>query len=410
MLIERYTYLGGLATGAVVLWMHDMDDGKEITVAGLVDEFIERLDRLGGSLRPDKEDLFKSATPEMRDKYFSHPLILERVYRGLEDPSNVPYVRHCLFADVEASKFALFQMIEDAGVRLRLHSWFVEPIMEANKVTGVVTMSKEGLQAVKAKVVIDATGDGDVFAAAGSDFVHCRYVASVAHFMSNVDIAKANGFRKKHPDEALKLDTQVSRLYEPKEEDWPADVGGRQVTWWIACANPNVAWCGARPKTADVDALNVGDLTKLEMEGRKRIWDVLDFVRKNYPGFENAYISKTGDQAAVRASRLLVGEYELTLQDMREGKWFEDSIGRGAHYYYPYRSLLPKNVDNLLAVGRCCSTEPAAQHLYRSWPPMMVTGEAAGTAAALAVDSGKLVKEVDVPELQRRLADQGVIL
>ena len=182
-----------------------------------------------------------------------------------------------------------------------------------------------------------------------------------------------------------------------------------EPTVWHLTADPAVVWCN-RPHMHGYDGIDVEHLTYLEIEGRKRIWKVLDFVRKNYPGFENAYVSRTGDQIGVRKTRLLAGEYMLTLDDIRNGVRFEDTVGRGKGYYYPYRCLVPMTVDNLLVPGRHCSIESVAQRQARQWPPCMVTGQAAGTAAAMALESGVKVRNLDIPALQRRLKNQGVIL
>ena len=409
MLVERYAYLGGLATGAMVIWMHDMDDGQQVTVAGIVNEFTERLEHLNGLRRPANEDLFKITSRELQEKYYRLPFI-EPVHRGSPELGNPEFVRHSALVDIEASKYAFFQMVEEAEVNLRLHNPFVEPLTEGDEVLGALLLGKMGLHAVTAKVTIDATGDGDVFANAGADFTAMRYVVSVPHYLGNVDTRKAIRFYQEHPEEAKDLDTEVGRLYEPQgKKGWPADVGGRSTTWWMLSANENMVW-GVRPREAAMDALKLEDLTQVEVEGRKRIWNALEFIRVHYPGFENAYVAKVADQTAVRVSRLLLGEHVLTLEEMRRGQQFPDSIGRGANYYYPYRCLLPKKVENLLVVGRCCSVEPKAMCLYRSWPPMMVSGQAAGTAAALAVESGVRVRNVDLPTLQHRLREQRVIL
>ena len=386
MLVERYGYLGGLATGALVVLLDDMYYENEITVAGIVDELQDRLESLGGLVRPPEEDRFKNDV-EVQHKWRMWPVI-----------DNKGTVTYRSTMDIESCKYVLFQMMEEAGVKLRLHSWFTDVLMEGNEVKGAVFMSKSGLHAVNARVVIDGTGDGDVLAKAGADFVHGRYMISVPHYMGNVDTAKAVRFVDEHPEDAMLLDAEVRRIY-----------GGSWAHWWRLTSDPTVVWCTC-PHMTGYDAIDVEDLTYLEIEGRKRIWKALDFVRENYPGFENAYISRTGDQIGVRQSRLLVGEYTLTVEDLRNRVRFDDTVGRGKGFYFPYRCLLPKKVDNLLVVGRHCSVESKAQRQTRQWPPCMVTGQAAGTAVALALESGVSVRDVDIATLQARLKDQGVLL
>lgn len=391
MLVERYGYLGGLATGALVIHLDDMYHDGQITVAGIVDEFQNRLESMGALVRPPKDELFK-ANPELHKKWYWWGLLDGW---GRTEPAPVAY--RAAF-DVETGKYVLMQMVEEAGVKLRLHSWCTTALVEGSEVKGVVLFSKSGYQAVRAEIVIDTTGDGDVFASAGAEYVHGSYLTTVAHFIGNVDTAKVTKFVEEHPKEAKLLNDQVRRIY-----------GGSWAEWWWPTLHPGVVWCNC-PHTSEYDALAVEDLTHWEVEGRKRIWKALDFVRENYPGFENAHIARTGDQIGVRQSRLLVGEYVLTKDDVRNGVRFKDSVGRGAGYYYPYRCFLPKKIENLLVAGRHCSIEPVAQRQAREWPPCMVTGQAVGTAAAMALESEVQVRDVDVVSLQRRLEGQGVIL
>src|SRR5262249_36591345 len=137
---------------------------------------------------------------------------------------------------------------------------------------------------------------------------------------------------------------------------------------------------------------------------------VIDFVRARCPGFEKAYVLDAAPQVGVRTTRLLDGEYVVTREDVLERRTFPDVVARGRDYYTPYRSLVPKAVDGLLVAGRCYSATPEAHRLSREIPPVMVMGEAAGTAAALSLESGVTPRRVDVTVLQKRLVAQGVNL
>jgi hypothetical protein len=148
----------------------------------------------------------------------------------------------------------------------------------------------------------------------------------------------------------------------------------------------------------------------VEYEARKRIFAALDFARKNLPGFERAQLVDTAPQLGVRQTRLLRGEYVLTKNDVLERRWFADRIGQGRDYYYPYRVMLPASVDNLLVAGRCFSATSEAQKMSREIPPMFVLGQAAGVAAALAVEQNSLPRQLDVTEIQDRLRRQGALL
>jgi FAD-dependent oxidoreductase family protein len=137
---------------------------------------------------------------------------------------------------------------------------------------------------------------------------------------------------------------------------------------------------------------------------------VIDLVRARYPGFERAWILDAAPQLGVRQTRLLEGEYVVTKEDIVGRRTFPDVIARGRDYYTPYRSLLPRGVDGLLVAGRCYAATPEAQKISREIPPLMVMGEAAGTAAALSLESGVAPRRVDVATLQKRLVAQGVNL
>ena len=391
MLIDRYGYLGGLANGALVILMADMDNTEMITVAGLVSEYQERMEGMGGLLRPSSDELFK-ASDDLHNKWYWHGLLAGW---GRYPPAAVAYGA---LIDIETSKYLMFQMAEEAKVKLRLHSWCTAALTEGNTVTGVVLVSKSGYQVIKSKIIIDTTGDGDVFSSAGAEFVHGEYLISQAHLMANVDTERLVEFCEENPEKAEELNREVRRIY-----------GGSWREWFWLTPNPSVVWCNC-PHIKGYDAINVEHLTFLEHEARKRIWTALDFVRKNYPGFENASVSRTSDQIGVRQSRLLVGEYTVTMDDVRNSVRFDDTVGRGKAYYYPYRCFVPKKLDNLLVAGRHSSFTPSAQKVAREWPPCMVTGQAVGNAAALALDSNVLVRQVDVPSLQNLLIDQGVIL
>lgn len=391
ILVERYAYLGGLATGAMVLQMNDMCDGDEVVIAGIVNELIDRLDKLGGVIKPELEELFKSnETLHNKWKWFG---VLEKY--GTPFPDKVIYRP---IIDVECTKFALQQLIEDSGVKVKYHSTFTKALVTDNVIDGAVFYSKEGYYAIKAKVIIDATGDGDVFTSAGAEYAKGNFIITTSHFIGNVDTEMLKRFSKENPDRFEEINDQVRSIY-----------GLSWLQWMFFTVNPGVVWCDC-PHFKKKDGLNIEHLTEIEFEGRRRIWAALKFVRENLPGFENAYIAKVGDQTGIRQTRLLVGEHVMTTHDINNKVRFEDSVGRGGRYTYPYRSLVPIKMDGLLAVGRHFSVRPSAQVQAREWPPCMVTGQAAGTAAALALTRGVKLRDIDIKELQQKLLDQGVIL
>jgi len=167
-----------------------------------------------------------------------------------------------------------------------------------------------------------------------------------------------------------------------------------------------VVWCNC-PHMTGLDGLKVEDLTEAEVRGRGHIHDAVDYVRAHLPGFERCVVIDVAPQTGVRQTRLLEGEYIMTKEDLALRTRFSDAVARGRDYTTPYRALLPKQVDNLLVVGRHYSATSTAQKMSREIPPCMAMGEAAGVAAAMALDAGVTVREVDVKALQARLRAQG---
>ncbi len=391
LLLERYGYLGGLASGGMVLLLDDMCDRHGRTVAGIAHEIVERLVRAGGAVVPPLDECFKQD--------------LELWWRwarwGFEDFYARTHPHPTTYAasfDPEAWKQISLEMAREAGVTLRMHSWFSRAVAEDGRIHGVIVETKAGRQAVLGRIVIDTTGDGDVFAGAGAPFVHGRYMLSLVHRLAAVDVERVIRFEREHPEEARTLNSEVKRI-----------IGGSWDFWWLRTPREGVVWCNC-PHLHGLDGLSVEDLTHLEAEARARFVRAAAWLRAHTPGFEHAYILDAAPQAGVRQTRLLKGEYVLTKEDVVQGRRFPDVIGRGRDYFMPYRCLLPVGVRGLLVAGRCFSATPEAQKLSREIPPCMVMGEAAGTAAAMAVEAGIEPRAVDVASLQRRLLAQGADL
>jgi hypothetical protein len=289
-------------------------------------------------------------------------------------------------------------MLDEAGVKIRLHSTFVDAVVHDGVVQGGIFETKAGRQAITAQVTIDTSGDGDVFARAGAPFETGSYIMTVVHRFCNVDVERAIAWEQAQPEQADRINREIRAIY-----------GGSWDYWWLRTTIDGVVWCNC-PHVPNLDGLNVEDQTYVEYEARKRIFAALDFARKNLPGFERAQLVDTAPQLGVRQTRLLRGEYVLTKNDVLERRWFADRIGQGRDYYYPYRVMLPASVDNLLVAGRCFSATSEAQKMSREIPPMFVLGQAAGVAAVLAVEQNSLPRQLDVTEIQDRLRRQGALL
>ena len=391
MLLERFGYLGGLASGGMVLLLDDMCGEREVSVGGLALEIIDRLERIGACVTPPKGDCFRNDA-EVRDRWVRWGF--EELY-GKKRPK--PIIYSGAF-DPEGWKQVSQEMVLEAGAKLRFHSWFSRAIVEDGAVRGVVVETKSGRQAILGRVVIDATGDGDVFASAGAPGVHGSYIMTLVHRLADVDTDAAIAFERSDPAAAQQLDREVKQL-----------LGGSWEMWWLLTPRPGVVWCNC-PHIPGHDGLDPEHQTKIEIEARRRFMKVAEFVRAHYPGFQRAYILDAAPQLGVRQTRLLEGEYVVTKEDILERRTFPDVVARGRDYYTPYRSLVPKGIEGLLVAGRCYSATPEAQRISREIPPLMVMGEAAGTAAALSLESSVAPRKVDVSGLQKRLVAQGVNL
>ncbi len=387
-LLERYHHLGGMASGGMVLVLDDMvNQGSEIVTTGIVSEFVERLERIDGAVYPPPEDCQRNW--EMWKKW-SRWGCINFHETGMPQP-----ILHAVAFDPDAWKRVSLDLVRDAGVNLRLHSWFSEAIVEDGKVTGVICQTKLGRQAIKADMVIDATGDLDLAASAGASFVLGQYIVTTVFRLSDVDTAKAEAFEYSHPDEYKLLDRQARRV-----------IGGAWGMWWLKTPLPGVVWCNC-PHMTGYDGLSPEGMVAAEYEGRERMANLLAFARKNIPGFENAKMLGAAEQMGIRQTRLLRGEYVVTKDDVKSRRHFADSVCRGRDYYTPYRALLPTSLDNLIVAGRHYSVESEAQKLSREIPPCMSQGEAAGIAVSLALSSGSALRDVDVSQIQKQMRAQG---
>ena len=405
VLIERYGHLGGMATGGLVTIIPNLTDinGKQ-QIAGICQEWIDRLDVKGAAGYPPKE-LWGSPDKDLVKDYFNRIFFFVRQNR----------VCLSVTVDAEILKCVLNDMIEESRIKAYLHSWVVMPIMEGKAVKGVIFESKSGRQAVLGKVVIDATGDGDLLPYAGAEFetdVPPSFrVANLAlcFWIGNVDLKKAEEFKSLHPEQFVQQSQELTSL-------------GGYPTFLKSNLKSQDTLVWFHNKFANSSQTDVEELTRVEFEGRKKMLVTFDYRKKHTPGFENSFIALTAPQLGTRGSRRVIGEYRLTKEDLTSEKIFEDTIAilpdldRGEAsakhplMYVPYRSLVPRGVDNLLVACRAFSSDAVVQEYFNLIPHCIAYGEAAGAAAALAVKNGVKVKDVGVGQLQRLLASQGVIL
>jgi hypothetical protein len=416
VLIERYGHLGGMATGGLVNIIPNLSDisGKQ-HLFGLNQELIDRLDARGGTSYPKKED-WGTADRKMVDYYLDANL--GWFYIRHDHNIGKQRVLYTAVVDPEILKDEFNDMVLEAGVNLLLHSWGTTPIMEGNTAKGVIFESKSGRQAILGQVVIDATGDGDMFVAAGAEYDNeCdnkRRTAWLAlvWWMANVDIKKLDEFRASKPDKYKELMQELAKL-----DGYPNYFKG------VLKNQQNVIWYHCmQPQPERTDAMDVEQLTRIDIKARKRALITYDFMKKHVPGFENCFIMLTAPQLGTQGGRRIVGEYTISEKDLETDEVFEDTIAVLANNDYseisakhptlciPYRCLVPRQVDGLLVAGRAFSSADTINETFNIIPHCIAYGQAAGTAAAMAVKAGIQPRKVDYKALRTNLVKQGVNL
>lgn len=395
-LVERYNHLGGLSTGGLVMWIDRMTDwsGRHV-IQGFARHFIERM--------PAEA----VAGPPLADW-------------GSKDPAKVLYWQNRTTAfhgivqwaptlDPERMKLNNQEMLLQAGVRLVFHSWAARPIVKDGTAKGVVFESKAGRQAILAKVVVDTTGDGDMFARAGAGFDTDIEEGDVHHSMNTawvvggVNMDRWIDWKIHHPEELRGL-----------MERGRQELGFFQtpyVTW-----RPDVAmWLG--PRQSGLSALDVDDMTEVEIRSHRLMEGHTQFFRQHAPGFEGAFSLNSAAQLGVRHTRRLAGLARIERKDWGDGTPVADEVGVSPSISpkfpvvsVPYGALVPRGLDGLLAAGRHISCDANSHGFMREIPQCWLTGHAAGVGAAVAANRGVQPREVDVAEVRAVLRQQGAHL
>jgi len=372
-LVERYGYLGGLATGGLVLGIFPLyNRNKEQVIFGIGEEMMKKLDVM---------------------KY------------GIIDRNKAPIYPTI---DAEAFKYLLADMVLDSGITAYLDCWGVDAIVDANRaVRGAIFESKSGRQAILADIVIDCSGDGDIYAAAGAAFEKVKTNIGLISRIGNineVDMAPSRG--SEDPEHPAVGKPSSGRPSKGRVTDFNGHAGNSTPA-------PHVNWLNMRGPVGD--ALDIADLTALELKHRQGTWSNVEKLRQK-PGNEEVYLTETAPQLGVRLSRLLDGVKKLTAQEIHSGAKFQDVIGYSGAYanapefQIPYGSLVPAKVENVLAAGRCISAEFEVADIARLIPVCWVTGQAAGLAAALCIQNKCKPRHINVAKLQDLLHQQGAYL
>lgn len=396
VLLERYNHVGGLSTGGLVIWIDRMTDweGRPV-IRGFAEEVFDRLppDAVAGPPR----ELWGSQDPALA----AHWQARTSAFHGIV--SWAPTI------DPERLKLLSQEMLLEAGVRVVFHGWAALPIVEAGAVRGVLFESKSGRQALMAKVVVDATGDGDLFAQAGAEFETDIEVNAVNHSMNTafliggVDMPRWLAFKAAEPDRfAAIIQTGRDRLG--------------------FFAHPYVSWRDdialfVGPRQSGLSALDVDDMTDVEIRSHRLAQGHAEVLRELAPGFEQAYVLQTAPQLGVRHTRRLAGVARVERADWDSGAIAPDEIGvspspspKFPTVSVPYGALVPRRLDGLLACGRHISCDVSSHGFLREIPQCWLTGQAAGAAAALAVAAGVEPRAVHIGALQAVLRGQNVVL
>ncbi len=333
-----------------------------------------------------------------------------------------------VFTSPEDFKRELFAMMSEAGVKLRLHTLLVDVVGKDGTVEGVVLESKSGRQILPAAQFIDATGDGDLSVRAGNvDLAETfRWLAEHPEYFSMQPFARFSLAEARQRFERNEMATV--NICSPRAIEYLENVPAR----WFQVYNlplPGVVTICC-PSVDKLDGCRAEDLSCAEEVIARRIGRWMKSIRQ-VPGFERAYLLQV-PEIGVRESRHITGDYLLKLESVYHAELFPDCIGFGAHpididprpewmedpehayparwfFRIPFRSLIVKGLDNLLIAGRCISATHEASGCIRPTVQCMITGEAAGTAAALAVREGLPPRELDVELIREQLKKQGAL-
>jgi len=414
VLVERYGFLGGMATAGSVTILHSLygTDGATKVIGGIPEELIRRLQHL------------------------------RAIYNHHENGETGPWV-----VCTETAKLVCDDLVLGSGARLLLHSLLAGCLREDRRITAAIVEGKGGRQAILAKAYVDCTGDADLIRRAG--------IGTQLGDAEGKCQAPSLCFRVRgHRRDAIPLsEVQVSLFEEPMDyngEHYPT------FLWGSGGVHDRAELMMAGTRVLNVNAADPLDLSRAEIEARYQLRWVLGKL-KSMPGWEDVYLAHIATQIGVRESHRAIADHQLTREEVLHGVEFPDAIAQGTYpidihrpdgpgiyfehldgttrrihgdrsteagrwdgqsadapprktlcYQVPYRSLVPRELDNVLVAGRCIGANHDSAGAIRVMVNCMQAGQAAGTAAALALAAGGAVREVDTQALQARLAEAGV--
>ena len=407
VLVERFGYVGGAATGTYATsCSRTVDSDGNRILGGIGWELLERLERTGGALI-NRETLKAQTFPE-------------------------------------AIKQTALNMIEEAGVELLLHCWGGDVVMRGESIEAVICQTKTGFQAIRGRVFVDTTADADIAAAAGAPFELLSpddlWQTSVDLTVAHVDAAKVVAWAERNQGDLVKMagldgkdQSGIRNIFSFIVKNEGSVYDGSGTTSHVGVV-PTVKLMLRRSiarvqGSVEIDGTDTHQLTWAEIECRKRALEHFNYLQKNIPGFEDAFVIGES-HLGVRETRRIIGEYVIQLDDLLNNARFEDVVAlnarpldrhtKGDHFDIrslkgnhdvPLRALIPQGLDNLLVAGRCISSDHEANASLRGVATCMATGHAAGAAASVAARSadGK-VRGLDAERVRACLKDQKAIL
>ncbi|NLA85711.1 MAG: FAD-dependent oxidoreductase [Clostridiales bacterium] len=403
VILERYGYFGGDVTGGYVLMIPALSWHKYSMVRGIQEEWFTRLDKSA----PESY-----ITPSLQEIGEKSPIKLDRwsLIHGCVTPSTASeqYLVRAPYYDPNQLKIEMDLMIqEEPNIKVLLHCWGTKPIMENNTIKGVIYESKEGRKAIMAKIVIDATGDGDIYSQAGAPcFMHSEQKTrgnktALVWRMGGVDFENFARWAKDHPAEAASFNQEMAKVAGYPTMFFPTD--RNDVVWfnnWLP----------------ELNCIDLEDIKYTEYTVRNSIRKLRKFCRENMPAtLRNAYLFDIAPQLGSRCSRRLDGEYILSRLDFATASKFDDVIAwhsvvgmvnEGAPVELPYRAILPKKIENLLCPARHLSADEVTIDGVSLIPQCVGTGQAAGVAAAVCVKEGTTTHNVNIGRVQKILCTQ----
>ncbi|MFN8672100.1 MAG: FAD-dependent oxidoreductase [Candidatus Sericytochromatia bacterium] len=392
LIIERYGFFGGTSTASMVSPFMSFSAGNKQLVFGVFQEILDNLEKYGGR---------KSGS---------------RAF------------------DSETLKFVLFDMLDQYNIKYLLHTYIVDAVVKDNLITEIITESKGGRKSIKGDFFLDTSADADLAALAGVPFEVGRKEDGLTQAMTlmfriaNVDMKKVLEYCKKDPENYSFIEEDINGVSiagfkkEIEEErkitkyDNPLD-----YIFFVTTHRDDLVIVNTT-RSLRVSGLNTEDLSRAQSEGHKNAWQIHQLLKKRISGFEDSYISNMAAQIGVRETRRIEGDYTMTGMDVVTAKKFDDAIARGSYpidihdptgsggqmirlkegeyYDIPFRSLIPKKIDNLLVAGRCISATHEAQASIRITATCTAMGEAIGYASGICLQDNIIPRNIDIKKLQ----------